>query len=134
MICYEDIMAKNPPQPKPATPDPLAALKLSDPNASPVGPETETAEQSPDGNVEAPPPPDTEPPAQDPEIPEPVAPVKVPKYEVQAMKRLSFKGQMITLKLGKIVSEESHGKGAIEIFKNAGVPLKLVEDDPKSEK
>ena len=57
----------------------------------------------------------------------PVAPAAVPKYRVMAMKRMSIRGQMVTFKLGKIISAESHGPGVVEQLQSAGVPLELVE-------
>ena len=66
-------------------------------------------------------------PVPDPVVP-PVVPVKkVAQYEVLNDVTLSWGRGMIRLKKGVIVSEQSHGPGAIDRMIAAGVALKRVE-------
>jgi hypothetical protein len=54
------------------------------------------------------------------------APAVVPQYEVVRPVTISWGNQMLNLKDGDIISDESHGTGAIERMKAAGVAFKEV--------
>jgi hypothetical protein len=106
---------------RPAKTDPLSSVRISDPKGD--DPIVETAEivppprkSRPRGKREAPP-----------KLP-PVEPaIDAPRYKVLAMKKLSLRGQMVTFKLGKVVSESTHGPGIIKMLEKAGVPLEQIE-------
>jgi len=57
----------------------------------------------------------------------PVVEEKVERYEVQNQITISWGAQELRLRPGTIVSEATHGPGAIARMQNAGVSLKLIE-------
>jgi hypothetical protein len=93
--------------------DPLAAVRLTDPKAIP---EPKQEEETVEAPIK--------------ELPPMIAAKvenKVAEYEVLEMRRVCIRGQFSTFKLGKKVSEASHGPGIIEMLQKMGVKLKLVE-------
>jgi hypothetical protein len=122
-------MAKARPK-RASRPDPLEQVRIREPgdlegdlensevvdiSSAPPGPEV--PEPSP---VQEPVPPP------DPVIPPPLPPAKVDTYVIQKEKRLSIRGQIVTLKPGRRISEESHGPGIIEMLKRARVNMRKL--------
>ncbi len=111
--------------------DPLASLRLSSPSPeAPAEGEAAHAEPpvAPDALPPEPPPADAKKDEPPPVVPEPPKPAEVTRYRVTAMKQFSYKGNITTFKLGKIVSEATHGKGSIELFKACGVPMEEIDE------
>jgi hypothetical protein len=97
--------------------DPLDSVRITDPQALPEVSSDEPVEVIPQKPVAA----------SLPRVPEPVAPVLVPKYRVLEMRRIIRYGQPIILRRGKVISEESHGPGIVEFLEKTGVKLEKIE-------
>ena len=62
----------------------------------------------------------------DPVIPPPAPPVLSPIYEVLEGARISLRGQILLLKAGRRISEETHGPGIIEYLRRAKVKIRQI--------
>ncbi len=117
--------------------DPLDSVRLSNPAESEV-----SAEITPDlppevpgepkgtgtglgssSKLKAPPP--------KPKVPKVGPPPVIRRWRVDAMKRMCVRGQMCTFKLGKVISENSHGAGIIKMLEGAGVPMTEIDEKGK---